>query len=136
MAQRLAGHFDTLDQVAVEARLSTLAREKLAKARRVLNGLQATVAFFWTMIAVRFESWQLSEPLQQWLREQLIPGYYLRRAAEKATTSEERRRLRELSQEVLARARSPDGLWGTLSAEAQAELERKAQICFNGAVPV
>jgi hypothetical protein len=131
VAQRLAGHFDALDQIAADASLSTHAREKLAKARRVLNGLQATVAFFWTMIAVRFESWKLNAPTQQWLREQLIPGFYLRRVAEKAATSDERRRLRELSEEILARARSPDGLWETLSADVQAELERKAQDCAD-----
>ena len=31
----------------------------------------------------------------------------------------------------MARARSPDGLWGTLSPEVQADLERKAQICAD-----
>jgi hypothetical protein len=131
VAQRLAGHFDTLDQVAAEAGLSAHAREKLAKARRVLDAMQATIAFFWMMIAVRLGSWQLSEPLQQWLREYLIPGYYLRRAAEKAATAQQRQRLQALSDEILARARSPDGLWGMLSAEVQTELERKAQQCAD-----
>ncbi len=131
VAGRLAGHFDTLDQVAAEAGLSAHARDKLAKARRVLDGLRASVAFFWTMIAVRFKSWKLSEPVQQWMRERLIPAYYLGRAAEKAATAEERQRLRELAEKVMARARSPDGLWGTLSPELQAELERRAQDCAD-----
>jgi hypothetical protein len=131
VAARLAGHFDRLDQLADEAGLSAHAREKLAKARRVLDAMQATLVFFWTMIAVRLETWKLSEPVQQWMREDLIPAYYLRRSAEKADTAEQRQRLRELSEEVFSRARSPDGLWGTLSPEMRAELERKARDCAD-----
>ena len=62
VAARLAGHFDILDQLADEAGLSAHAREKLAKARRVLDAMQATLVFFWTMIAVRLETWKLSQP--------------------------------------------------------------------------
>jgi hypothetical protein len=36
-----------------------------------------------------------------------------------------------LSQEILVRARSPDGLWGTFSPEMQADLEQKGQICAD-----
>ena len=57
VGRRLQGHFDTLDQVAAEAGLSAHACEKLAKARRVLGAMQATVAFFWTMIAARLAAW-------------------------------------------------------------------------------
>lgn len=129
--ERLAGHFDALEQIVAEAGLSAYAREKLAKARRVLDAMLATLAFFWTMIDVRLEAWQLSEPLRQWMRQQLIPGYYLRRAAEKAGTAQERQRLRALSEEVLARARSPDGPWGNLPGPVQADLELKAQQCAD-----
>jgi len=129
VARKLAGHFEVLDQVAEEAELSAHARQKLAKARRVLNGMQATIAFFWTMIATRLDRWTLEKPLLDWMREQLIPGYYLQQAAAKAPTAQERRRLRALSQEILARARSPDGLWGTLSRQLQADLEAEARQC-------
>ena len=127
--QRLAGHFDTLEQVAAEAGLSKHATEEIAKARRVLEGLKAAIAFFWALIGVRSWVWNLPEPAQQWMREQVIPGFYLRRVAQKAPTAEERHRLRELSEKILARVRSPDGLWGTLSCEVRADLEGKAQLC-------
>jgi len=130
-AQRLTRHFDTLDQVAAEAGLSAHAREKLAKARRVLGAMQTTLVFFWTMIATRLEAWQVNPSARQWMQEQLIPGYYLQRAAEKAGSAQERQRLRALSEEVLARARAPDGLWSTLSPEVRADLERKAQQCAD-----
>jgi hypothetical protein len=128
---RLAGHFDTLEQIAAEAGLSARATEKLAKARRVLEPMKATILFFWKMIGVWFSLWDLPEPVRQWMRQEFIPGLYLARAAEKASDADERYRLRKLSQEILARARSPDGLWGTLSADVQADFEAKAQICAD-----
>ena len=131
VGQRLAGHFDTLDQVAAEAGLSAHARDKLAKARRVLDSMQATIAFFWTMIATRLAAWGFEAAVQQWFRQDLIPGYYLRRVAEKADTAKERQRLRTLAAEVLARARSPDGLWGTFRRRLQADLESKARQCAD-----
>jgi hypothetical protein len=129
VGQRLAGHFDTLDAVAAEAGLSAHARDKLAKARRVLDAMQATVSFFWTMIATRLAAWQLDESVQRWMRQELIPALYLSRAASKANTATQRQRLRALAAEVLARARSPDGLWGTFSPALQADLESKARQC-------
>lgn len=131
VARRLASHFDALDQVAAEAGLSAHAREKLAKARRVLDAMKATVAFFWTTIAARLKSWRLSEPVEQLMREQLIPAYYLRRVAKKAPTAFLRQQLRALSEEIVARARSPDSLWATLHPDVQADLERKAQQCAD-----
>lgn len=131
VGRRLAGHFDTLDQVAAEAGLSAHACDKLAKARRVLDSMHATLAFFWTMIATRLAAWGFSAVVQQWLRQDLIPAYYLCRVAEKADTAQERQRLRTLAAEVLARARSPDGLWGTFSPDLQADLESKARQCAD-----
>jgi len=131
VGRRLAGHFDTLEQVAAEADLSTHARDKLAKARRVLDSMQATIAFFWTMIAARLAAWGYRPAVQQWMQQDLIPAYYLCRVAEKAGTAAEKQRLRNLAAEVLARARSPDGLWGTLPGDLQVELEIKARQCAD-----
>ena len=131
VSRRLVGHFDTLQQIAAEAGLSTHATKKLAKARRVMDPMKATIRFFWKMISVWFSLWDLPEPVRPWMRQELIPGLYLARAAEKASDAAERHRLRDLSQEILARARSPDGLWGTFRPELQADLERKAQTCAD-----
>ena len=131
VGQRLAGHFDTLDQVAAQAGLSAHACDKFAKARRVLNSMQATIAFFWTMVASRLAGWGYSPAVQEWMQQDLIPAYYLRRVAEKARNAEEKQRLRILAAEVLARARSPDGLWGTLPCDLQADLETKARQCAD-----
>ena len=131
VGRRLQGRFDTLDAVAAEAGLSAGACQKLAKARRVHGAMQSTVAFYWTMIGGWLAGWGYDAPVQQWMREVLIPAYYLRRVARKARTAQERQRLRTLADELLTRARSPDGPWGTFSPELQAELERRARQCAD-----
>jgi len=105
VGRRLAERFDTLEQIAAEA--------------------------VWTMIGILFRLWDLPEAIQQWMRQDLIPGLYLALAAEKVSGTVQRQRLRDLSQEILVRARSPDGLWGTLSPEMQVDLEQKTQLCAD-----
>ena len=131
VSRRLAGHFDTLQQIAVEVGLSEQASKTLAKARRVLDLMQATIFFFWKMVGVWLSLWDLPEGVGEWMREELIPGLYLARVAEKASDAAQRHRLRELSRTILARARSPDGIWGALRPDEQADVERKAQICAD-----
>jgi hypothetical protein len=131
VGRRLQGHFDTLEQVAAEAGLSARACEKLAKARRVLSAMRGTIPFSWSIIATRLAAWGYDAAVQQWLQQELIPAYYLRRIAEKARTAQERQRLRTLAAAVLAQALSPDGPWGTLGLELQAELESRARQCTD-----
>jgi hypothetical protein len=131
VGRRLQGHFDTLDQVAAEAGLSQQACAKLAKARRVLIAMQATVAFFWSMIGARLAAWGYDPVVQQWLQQALIPACYLARVAQQASTAQERQRLRTRAAEVLARARSPDGPWGAFDPALQAELESRARQCAD-----
>ena len=135
--QRLTQHFDRLDEVARDAGLSAHAREKLAKARRVLSAMVGTITFFWTTVAAWLAKVPWPWPAEQtalvttWLREQLLPGLYLERVAAKAATAVERQRLRTLAAEVLARARSPDGVWGTLSDPERELVETQARRCAD-----
>lgn len=131
VGRRLSGHFDQLDRIADQAGLSARAKAKLAKARRVLASMQSTILFFWTTVSRRLASWQLPAATAQWLREQLLPGLYLESVAGKAKTAAERQRLRERADEILARARSPDGVWGTLTEAEQQDLEAKARECAD-----
>ena len=129
VAQRLDGCFDELDQVAQEAGLSQGARDRLAKARRVKPRMQATVSFFWTTVLAWFAKWHLSPPVAELMREILIPVCYLRLAADKASTADERMRLQELAESIEARARSPDCVWNSLSASDQMQLGERAHLC-------
>jgi hypothetical protein len=125
----LKKHFDQLDQVADEASLSQAARDRLAKARRVTERMQATIDFFWTTVLVWFGKWQLPSAVAQLMREALIPACYLRLAAGKASLAAERKRLRELAEEVESRARSPDSVWWSLDVADQEQLLERARRC-------
>jgi len=135
--RRLSGHFDRLDAVARDAGLSAQARDKLAKARRVLPAMVRTVTFFWTTVAAWLAEvpwpWPAERTAQvtAWLREQLLPGLYLQRLAAQASTAADRQRLRDLAAEVLDRARSPDGVWGTLSEPERQLVQAQARRCAD-----
>ena len=129
VARRLDDCFDELDQVAEEAGLSQGARDRLAKARRVKPRMQATIDFFWTTVLSWFVKWRLPPAVAELMREVLIPACYLRLAAEKASTAEERKRLRELAETVEARGRSPDCVWSFLGNLEQDELRQRARLC-------
>jgi len=131
VSRRLSGHFDRLDEIAKEAGLSESARQRLAKARRVLDPMIATIVFFWRTVTQRLASRGLPPDVSTWLREQLIPGVYLKMVAAKALTAAQRELLRARAEEVLERARSPDGVWGRLSVAEQGTLDGLAQECAS-----
>ena len=92
---------------------ATVVQQRLAKARRVLPGLVAAVAFFWGRLrwaaAQRYgkESWA-------WV-ERLVAGMYLSRVAGKAREAQRRGALRRLAEQCLGEARAtgvePPGGW-------------------------
>ena len=135
--QRLTKHFDRLDEVARDAGLSASAREKLAKARRVLPAMVGTLAFFWTTVAAWLGKVVWPWPAERtaevlaWLRGELLPGLYLERAAAKAGTAAERQRLRDRAAEIIARARSPTGVWGTFTEAERWLVETEARRCAD-----
>jgi hypothetical protein len=129
VASRLQRHFDQPRTIADEANLSQNSREKIAKARRVLAALIATISFYWSTVKMRLCKWNLPQPVAALMISDLIPAHYLQIAAAKASTSQERQRLRELSQLIFARARSPTGVWATLDPQIQEDLEQKALRC-------
>jgi len=137
VGRRLTQHFDRLEEVAREAGLSASAREKLAKARRVLPAMLSTITFFWATVTAWLAQHPWPWPAQRtaqvttWLREQLLPGLYLERVAARANTAAERQRLRDLAAAVLARARSPDGVWGTLTEPERILVETEAGRCAD-----
>ena len=137
VGRRLNEHFDRLDEVARDAGLSASAREKLAKARRVLPSMVSTISFFRTTVVAWLAKWpwpwsaERTATITTWLREELLPGLYLEGVAAKASTAQERQRLRTLAREVLARARAPDGVWGTLTEPEQVLVEAKARECAD-----
>jgi hypothetical protein len=112
VAERLTAACAQLEAVAEAAALPEGSCRRLAKARRVVPGLVAAVAFFW--LRVRTAAQALGPGTWGWA-ERLTAGMYLRRVASKQRTAEQRAALRALAEQCLAEARAlgvePPGGW-------------------------
>jgi hypothetical protein len=136
----LRARLDIVASVADQAGLSAAARSRIEKARRVLPGLVATVAFFWTWVWERIGKLSLSEAVQRSLIEEQLAGEYLSLASRKAGTAAQRRALRELSDRLLSHARDgplselPAIERESLQAECRgwAELFQRSSSCVEG----
>jgi hypothetical protein len=122
--QRLEARFAAIEQLAEEAKLPEHSRARIAKARRVLDGLVAAVAFFWLRVQGVVQGWPL--PLVEVWRGRLLAGWYLRQVAGKVAGAAPRAAVRALAEGCLARARAPARLAVGVWAEAQAAARRAA----------
>ncbi len=127
VSRRLTARFDEIERVAQEAGLSERCQRKIAKARRVLVAMLATIAFFWRMVWARVETLSLSPELERVFVEKLLAGHYFLQAAGKAPTAKRRQQLRALGERLLNHAR--DGPLSALPEEQQRLLEQAAEEC-------
>jgi hypothetical protein len=118
--RRLEGRLAALAGVARAAGLAGGWGERLAKARRVVPGLVAAVAYFWLRVRAAGAT-AYGAGAWPWA-ERLLAGMYLRQAAAKAKGAERRRQLRSLAEACLLEARAkgqePPGGWPAAEALA------------------
>jgi hypothetical protein len=132
VARRLNRRFDRLGEIAQEAKLSENSFKKLAKARRVLPQMVATIAFFWSWVRIKLDALGIPREVRAVFIEQLLAGHYFERLAQKASTSEQRRKFRACSQQLLERARAPTSLFmRCCDEETRQQLECCAQQCAD-----
>jgi Family of unknown function (DUF6399) len=127
--QRLTARFDAIERLAADAALATTARQRIAKARRVLDAMVATLAWVWVVIRTRLDALGLTPPLKVVVIEPLIAGLYLVRVAAQARSPVERAAITAVADRLLAQARAPDGPLAALPAEPREALEREAVWC-------
>lgn len=124
--ERLQRRLAAVEEIVTQARLGERGREAVAKARRWLVPVVATIAWFWEAVRGRVAALELSAAAEQAVYEQLLPGLYWEKAAERGRDAEQRGRLRKLSERLLSRGRSSRGPLGRLSAAERAAVERVA----------
>jgi len=129
VGQRLQECWDRLDALAKRCQLAERCRARLNKARRLTEALTATIAFYVTMITSRVEALNLSPELETVLYEQLIPAVYLEQVAERSGDREQRQRLREQAERLLAPLRQADGPLAGVDASERQRLEQVAIEC-------
>jgi hypothetical protein len=124
---RLEARFAEIDRVAEEAQLSESGRRRIEKARRLIEGFVATIAFFHLSVQMWVSELRLTAELEQVVLKELIPALYLQRAARKLPTAEERAKVIAVYQSMLERIRGPGAALSQLPAEERAKVERVAE---------
>lgn len=125
--RRMEARFAEIDRVAKEAQLSESSRKRIEKARRLIEGFVATIAFFHLWAQMWISELQLSVEIEQVVLKELIPAIYLQRAAKKLPAAEERAKVMAVYQPMLERIRGPGAPLSQLPAEDRAKLERRAE---------
>jgi hypothetical protein len=125
--KRLEARFAEIDRVAEEAQLSESSRKRIEKARRLLKGFVATIAFFHLSVQMWVSELRLTAELEEVVLKELIPALYLRRAARKLATAEDRAKVMAVYQPMLDRIRGAGSELSKLPAEEGVKVERLAE---------
>lgn len=122
--RRLQQRFDQIEKNAGEAGLSESSHKRIAKARRVMPAMVATLALFWRWVRERLLSLSLSPEQELAFLEQFLPAAYLSVAAPKAATAARRLEIQAVAEQLTKHAR--DGPLSELSEARQTELHHTA----------
>lgn len=125
----LEEHFTEIEAAAEEAQLSENALKRIAKAKRVVVTMVATIAFFWHTVKAKVEALDLAPEVEQAVHDYLIPGIYLHLVSEKVEDAEQRHALQNRSEELLDPLRVKDGPLSGLAPEELTLIEAVAQEC-------
>lgn len=125
----LEEHFAEIEAIAEEAKLSENAFKRIAKAKKVVTAMVATIAFFWLTARAKVEALELASEVEQTVYDHLIPGIYLHLVAERAENAQQRHTLQVKSEELLAPLRAKDGPLSDFGLEELVSIESVAQEC-------
>lgn len=120
---RLDAVMARIDAVAQRIRLPKDQRERIDKARRVLPKLLAGLTFFHGELERALAALALTPDVLTVVRNDLLPGLYLARAAKRGRDRDQRHGLRALSDTLLARARDPASPFMALAPDVRDHVE-------------
>ena len=129
LAAALNEHFANLEQVAAAAHLSGHCLQKIAKAKRVVVAMVATLAFFWLTVRAKVEQLALPPDVERAVYDQLIPAIYLDLVAEKVAAAPQRHALKKQVAALLAPLQNPVSPLRGLTPGDLRVMEQVAQEC-------
>ena len=124
--QRLEKRIEAVEAVVGAAKLGETSREAVAKARRWLVPLVASLGWFWDMVDELVSGLGLTAAAQRAFREQLLPGLYWQREASRGRDAKQRQQRRALAKRLLEAAWSATGALAQLAETQRVELARVA----------
>jgi hypothetical protein len=123
---RLGQRLQVIEESVTAARLGEGSQAAVAKARRWLVSLVASLAWFWEMVGELLSSLPLTKEARRAIREQLLPGLYWEREALRGRDAEQRQQRRALAERLLSAAWSAASVLGQLPEAVRAEVARVA----------
>jgi hypothetical protein len=129
MQARLAEPLDRLEAVVNEADLGERAQQAVPKARDWVVLLVGGLAWFWEKTRQRLEELDLSEEAERLFQERLLASCYWAMASGKEKDPDERKRLREMAQQLREQAWAKGGALAALSEARRKEVNEVAQQC-------
>ena len=129
VAAALNQHFAELEAVTAEAHLSDHCLQKIAKAKRVVVTMVATLAFYWLTLRAKVEALALPPAVERAVYYQLIPAIYLDLVSEKAAEAQQRHTLQQRVAELLAPLNGTASPLNGLAPEDRRAIEQVAREC-------
>jgi len=129
--EALRTQFKELETIAEEAGLRKSSRQRIEKAKRVVVGMVATIAFFWLTVTAKIEALELAEETERMVFENLLPAYYLSIVAEKTKDIAQREQLKQRAAELIAAVQNKDSPIQQLSVAEQQTLDTVAWECIH-----
>ena len=123
--------FDQLDIIATETGLSQASKGHLAKARRVVPKMIATIGFFHDQVQRRVETLGLPSDQEELLLFNLIPAAYLQRVAVKTQDRNRKAEIRKTLDELLSTSLFPGTFAASLAHDQRRALEKAAYACAD-----
>jgi Family of unknown function (DUF6399) len=126
VGRRLEERLRAVDEVVQAAGLGESSREAVAKARRWLVPLVASLAWFWETVDELVSGLGLTAAQRRAFREQLLAGLYWQREASRGRDAAQRQQRRALAKRLLEAAWSAAGALGQLAEAQRQEVARVA----------
>ena len=123
--------FEKLEAIAEKMHLRDSTQKRIAKAKRVVVEMTATIAFYWLVVHAKIEALELSEDVEQVVMENLLPAYYLFTTAAKKKDADQRRQIQEKAEGLIAIVHHEQCPIQRLSAEEKQAIDAVAWECIN-----
>ncbi len=129
VSEALEKCFSEIETVASEAELSEPSLKRIKKAKKVVVDMVATILFFHLTIRAKIEALSLTPEIERAVLENLIPALYIIRVSTKAKCADDRHRLRQKSDEILAFLRGENSAFKELEQKELKLIEQVAEEC-------
>ena len=129
VGRSLTEEVEKIEKIAHEADLSPSSIKRIAKFKRLISQMVATLTFFFLTITAKVRGLGLTEQVQEVVLSQLIPAIYVDLCSKRSSDPEERKRLSQLSQHLLDQVNARDGPFAELSSQELNKIEKVAIEC-------